>query len=74
MMESKVVPQLKEGEKLTVTLALLRRDLIKSVILCEKYNLKHEILDENNLKVTIPPDSIHLLFYMGQKLAGNSKS
>ncbi len=73
-MEHKIVTQLKEDKKLTVTLALLRRDLIKSVLLCEKYNLEHEILDENNLKITIPPDSVHLLFYMGQKLAGNSKS
>lgn len=72
-MENKVVSKIKGNEKLTVTLALLRRDLIKSVLLCEKYNLEHEILDENNLKITIPPDSVHILFYIGQKLAGNFK-
>lgn len=69
-MENKVKFQSNESKKLTVTLALLRRDLIKSVLLCEKYKLEHEILDENNLRVSIPADSTHILFYMGQKLSG----
>lgn len=67
-MPNKVEQDNKQENKLTVILALLRKDLIRSVLLCDQYHLEHEIIDENNLRITLPKESIHLLFYIGQKL------
>lgn len=54
--------------EVTVTLALLNRDLQEMMNHCALYKWKYEMINSYNLQVRIPKDSVHLLFYLGHKI------
>ncbi|REC50172.1 hypothetical protein DRF67_01155 [Chryseobacterium pennipullorum] len=62
------VPHEVKNNEITVTLALLSKDLQDMMHHCLLYNWKYEIIDSYNLQLHIPKDSVHLLFYLGHKI------
>lgn len=57
-----------KSNDITVTLALLHRDLQEMMNHCALYKWKYEMINSYNLQVHIPKDSVHLLFYLGHKI------
>ncbi|MFN1216673.1 hypothetical protein ACKW6Q_06755 [Chryseobacterium kwangjuense] len=56
------------NNEITVTLALLNKDLQEMMIHCMQYQWKFEMISSHNLQLHIPKDSVHLLFYLGHKV------
>nr|WP_315028029.1 hypothetical protein [uncultured Chryseobacterium sp.] len=56
------------NNEVTVTLALLNKDLQEVMNHCVLYQWKYEMIGSFNLQINIPKDSVHLLFYLGHKI------
>lgn len=67
-MELSLSQETLNNNEVTVTLALLHRDLQEMMNYCVQHQWKFEMINSHNLQLHIPKDSVHLLFYLGHKV------